>query len=587
MPEPRMQPVVELFTELHPNATFVQIGANEDRQRGPLYEAIAAQRWRGVIVEPNPESSERLRKRYEGRADVVVEQAAVGPADGECPFFHLARTSEDDPAPPGSLRREALLFKRHFTPGQEDRVVEITVPCHTFDSLCRRHHLERLDVLALDTEGSDDAILEQVDLERFALPLIVYESAHLASGARRACRERLAQHGYQALEHAQDTWCLRVNALSGAQAGTLLAAWRWIARGYDPDQPLPMTSLLRTAARRARRRSSRNGAQPPGLLPLSDAERRYLANGYDDRTPLPPGADADLGSDNARLRELRRSYQALDLPAAQHHMWSPDRVAANVDLRYFRGDNLYQWHYPEHPRAMALVMFIYARYVERRGGRELLGVLSEDGSFGCWTAEIAGYGKVSRDLLDSINEILFLDRQLGILGREQLRVLDVGAGYGRLAHRMITATQGVADYCCVDAVPESTFLAEYYLAFRGCVPPARVVALTETATALQPGSFDLAVNVHSFSECTLAAIEWWVAELVRLRVPQLFVVPNEPEGIVSREPDGSYRDAMPTFEASGYRLRAAERVIDDPAVRELVRIYDNFYLFTLEPHTAA
>jgi hypothetical protein len=152
---------------------------------------------------------------------------------------------------------------------------------------------------------------------------------------------------------------------------------------------------------------------------------------------------------------------------------------------------------------------------------------------------------------------------------------------------MITATQGVADYCCVDAVPESTFLAEYYLAFRGCVPPARVVALTETATALQPGSFDLAVNVHSFSECTLAAIEWWVAELVRLRVPQLFVVPNEPEGIVSREPDGSYRDAMPTFEASGYRLRAAERVIDDPAVRELVRIYDNFYLFTLEPHTAA
>ena len=53
-------------------------------------------------------------------------------------------------------------------------------------------------------------------------------------------------------------------------------------------------------------------------------------------------------------------------------------------------------------------------------------------------------------------------------------MLDIGAGYGRLAHRMSAAFPQLEDYCCVDAVPESTFLSEYYLRHRGCTPPARV-----------------------------------------------------------------------------------------------------------------
>jgi hypothetical protein len=70
-----------------------------------------------------------------------------------------------------------------------------------------------------------------------------------------------------------------------------------------------------------------------------------------------------------------------------------------------------------------------------------------------------------------------------------------------------------------------------------------------------------------------------MGQLARLRVPHLLVVPNEPEGLVSREPDGGYHDAMPVLEAAGYHIIAQERVLADPAVRELVRINDNFYLF--------
>jgi putative sugar O-methyltransferase len=266
-------------------------------------------------------------------------------------------------------------------------------------------------------------------------------------------------------------------------------------------------------------------------------------------------------------------------------MWTSERVASHVDLRYFRGDNLYVWHRPEHPRSMAMAQFIYMRYLERRGGAELLARIPEDGAFGCWTSEVAGRGTLSRDRLDSANEILFLDRQLNVLSRAGIRILDIGAGYGRLAYRMAQAHPSLGDYCCADAVPESTFLCEYYLGFRNVSPPARVAPLVDVPH-LEPGSFDLAVNVHSFSECTRAAVEWWLAELRRLGVPRLFVVADGPDTIISREADGGYDDLMPSIAAAGYTQTAVEPVIPDPAVRDLVRTHGSFHVFTLEAGAA-
>src|SRR3546814_16107320 len=75
---------------------------------------------------------------------------------------------------------------------------------------------------------------------------------------------------------------------------------------------------------------------------------------------------------------------------------------------------------------------------------------SEDGLFGCWTQRFPGHPRCSRDLLDSVNELSFLDRHLSIRGRDGLRILDLGAGYGRLAHRAPAAFPGIADNCCVE-----------------------------------------------------------------------------------------------------------------------------------------
>jgi hypothetical protein len=144
---------------------------------------------------------------------------------------------------------------------------------------------------------------------------------------------------------------------------------------------------------------------------------------------------------------------------------------------------------------------------------------------------------------------------------------------------MTAALPQVEDYCCVDAVPEATFLSDYYLRHRGCTPPARVVALDEIDDRLTPGAFDLAVNIHSFSECTFEAVAWWVRLLEKLRVPRLLVIPNEPTELLTLEVDGSRRDFLPLLAGAGYRLLKREPVIADAAVRELLRLDDHFHLF--------
>jgi SAM-dependent methyltransferase len=225
-----------------------------------------------------------------------------------------------------------------------------------------------------------------------------------------------------------------------------------------------------------------------------------------------------------------------------------------------------------------LKYFIFLKYILGRDRRGLVDALGEDGAFGTWVYRFDGYPPCSRDLLDSVNELDFLDREFSIFDRTNLRILDIGAGYGRLAHRAAQALPGLVDYCCVDAVAESTFLSEYYLAFRKASPPARVLPLPRIPE-LEPESFDLAVNVHCFSECTRAAIAWWMDQLARLRPPMLFIVPNDPQGFLSLEADGSRLDYLDLVTDAGYRLIIDQKVFEDAAVGDLLYIKDRYCLF--------
>jgi putative sugar O-methyltransferase len=300
---------------------------------------------------------------------------------------------------------------------------------------------------------------------------------------------------------------------------------------------------------------------------------------HDGQSPLPAGAEQALRSDHPRLLELRQRYATLDLPMRAPGLWGKEYLGRELDLRYFRGDNAYVWQLRNVRAQARLKYYLYCRYIRDLDHHDLLQTLQEDGAFGCWSFEFEHQPRVSRDLLDSINEIYFLDRQLKLFERQKLNVLDIGAGYGRLAHRMLAALPQIEHYYCVDAIPESTFLCEYYLGHRGCLDKAVVCALDEIDSKLSGVRYDFAVNIHSFPEMGCAAISGWLALLARLQVPYLLVVPNDQQHLLSNEGNDVRLDFAHLFPQHGYEQIACEKVIADDDVRELFGVDDYYYLF--------
>ncbi len=203
------------FARAYPRAVFIEIGSNDGMHHDHLAPLIRREDWRGVMVEPVPYVFERLRRNYGDVEGVTLENAAIADCDGELSFYHLAEASPDEEASVpgwydgiGSFSREVVLAHGAEVPGIEDRLVQLKVRAMTFDSLNRRHGLDRLDLLVIDTEGYDWTLIQSIDLNVHHPRLLVYEHYHLPPTDRAECRNHLAAHGYETMEEGFDTLCL-------------------------------------------------------------------------------------------------------------------------------------------------------------------------------------------------------------------------------------------------------------------------------------------------------------------------------------------------------------------------------------------
>jgi FkbM family methyltransferase len=213
------QRLLRAFANVHPEAFFVEIGANDGAQHDHLRPFILECAWSGIMVEPVPYVFERLRRNYPGLDRVLLENSAVADRDGELPFYYLIepRPEDLDRLPAwydgiGSFSRDAVLSHVAHIPDIEERIVCKPVKSLTFESLCRKHDVENVDLLAIDTEGYDHVILRSIDFSARKPELLVYEHFHLDPEVRGQCRALVEAAGYRTLEEGFDTWCLSTDA---------------------------------------------------------------------------------------------------------------------------------------------------------------------------------------------------------------------------------------------------------------------------------------------------------------------------------------------------------------------------------------
>jgi hypothetical protein len=296
-------------------------------------------------------------------------------------------------------------------------------------------------------------------------------------------------------------------------------------------------------------------------------------------------ADRYLVPDNARLIELRQRYAGH--PASSRSRWTQEFVERQIDLRRFRDDNAFVWSRRDAyvydgtrkarraTRAINYVLSAY--YVRTVDGLGVLERCIEDGSFGNRLVPVDAQLTASRDLLDSALELNFLERHLQVSGRPSFQILDIGGGYGRLAHRA-SETLPNARVLCTDAVPDATFIAEYYLRFRDAHEHATALPLDELES-ISAGQVDLATNVHSWSECPLRAISWWVDLLADRQVPWLMIVPNDGPHLLSLEEDGQRLDFAPLLSERGYTLAAREPKFGETSCQRFGVYPTDYHLF--------
>jgi hypothetical protein len=295
----------------------------------------------------------------------------------------------------------------------------------------------------------------------------------------------------------------------------------------------------------------------PGVEPVVD-------------TAMPAVVAERLRPDDPALQDLRERYGRCDARATTPLLWEPGTVGA-ADLAAFRGETAYVWQRRGALRsvnAYALAAYYLFSPAGAGGSRvaERFAEQAEDGLFGAAVYEIAGR-RVSRDLLDSLAELDCIDRQLGLGAGGITSILDIGAGYGRLAHRALSAFPELARFVCTDAVAESTYLCGLYLAYRDVGERALVAPLDRIDAVLAETPVQLAVNIHSFSECRPEAIGWWLGLLARHRVPWLLVAPNALDHGGRELLTNDRRPFAPLIEQAGYRKRSVLPKYADPVVQ--------------------
>jgi len=298
--------------------------------------------------------------------------------------------------------------------------------------------------------------------------------------------------------------------------------------------------------------------------------------------PLPDEAAEYLRADNPRLRELIERYAKAPGAVTGHSLWTTEYIEREVELQRFRADNAYVYQFRDrNTEANHLLTAYYLATIDRLA---LLERLTDDELFGAIAFPWKGGQMVTRDLLDSIAEIEFLDETLRISERRDYHVLDIGAGYGRLAQRLVEAFSGVSVHA-TDALAVSTFLCEFNLRFRDASPRASAVPLDELDTLLGRQPIDLATNVHSFSECPLNAVGWWLDLLRDHKVPHLMIIPNVDDHgghrLTAREPNGDRVDFLPELERRGYKLAVKRPKFADEAIQRVGVSPSQHYLFEL------
>jgi FkbM family methyltransferase len=211
----RLRPVEQLVEQvvLHDGAqSFLQIGANDGYFSDPINLAIFRHGLSGTFVEPQPNYFAELQKTYSKFPGMVYVPCAIATEPGTMTMYSLDCSSGRLPGwahGVGTLSREQIRKFGDQIDDIDSYIRSQDVACITVAELLRRAAHPDPDIVVVDAEGFDHAILSQFDFAQLSTRLVIYETESMNKADAADLAQKLEAAGFVLLDADQDTVALR------------------------------------------------------------------------------------------------------------------------------------------------------------------------------------------------------------------------------------------------------------------------------------------------------------------------------------------------------------------------------------------
>ena len=200
------------------NTTCVQVGAHDGKRWDPVFPHITQNGWNALVIEPHPIFFERLSENYANHPNVTPVNLAVSDVENDFMLFYVAQDAAgkypkwlQGCASVHVSRMDDSIETACRLSGARRKVgdlVATTIHAKRLDRILSENNYNRIDILVIDVEGHELAVLNSLsDPETFPkLAIIECNGRDLARQAEYV--DAVSSMGLRIWRVGDDLWCL-------------------------------------------------------------------------------------------------------------------------------------------------------------------------------------------------------------------------------------------------------------------------------------------------------------------------------------------------------------------------------------------
>ena len=195
-----LQKFLRKTIESLPSFSILQVGAYDGVSNDSLYELLQSYtHTRAILLEPQPGPFAKLDKLWAESERITPICAALSDATGTRPLYMIADAYKHMHPYPDQVSsfyksRVEVACSRYVWRPASDSITSVMVPTVDWATLVQR--FGRFDFVAIDAEGYDAEVLQQIDMAETPPGIILYEHRLLSRRLRKQCERLLTSHGY-------------------------------------------------------------------------------------------------------------------------------------------------------------------------------------------------------------------------------------------------------------------------------------------------------------------------------------------------------------------------------------------------------